>query len=152
MSWISANLVSFMVSRPLGERVMQGSLNIAGGHEVERDMPEFLDAFTKSVQGAPRDQDNLPAKFHDSQVLEVTQGLLERVAQQTNPNNPELYPFGYNLLPSKIEKTENPGILAVDLAPMDLRYTTESLVGEPVARLFLDTTPNRDGIEYLVSY
>lgn len=152
MSWISHKFLSFAVSRPMGENMTQGSMKIPAGHQVEQDMPEFMDAFTKSVQGAPRDEDNLPARFHDSEVLELSQQLLERVAQHTNPNNEELYPFGYNLLPSKIEKSEHPGILAVDLAPMDMRHTTESLVGDPVARLFIDTTPGQDGIEYFISY
>lgn len=145
-------LVNFMTTRNLGERVLDGRVPVPANHEVEQQMPEFLDAFARSVQGAPKDEDNLPAKYHDSAVLEATRSILEQASQATDPNSPELYPFGYDLLPTKIEHSKTPGILAVELAPMDMRHTTESLVGAPVAKLFLDTTPGQDGIEFLLTY
>lgn len=145
-------LVNFMSTRNFGDRVRDGRVPVPGGHEVEQQMPDFLDAFAKSVQGGPKDEDNMPAKYHDSQVLEATRSILEQASQVTKPESMDEFPFGYDLLPSKIEHSNTPGILAVELAPLDMRHTTESLVGAPVARLFIDTTPGQDGIDFLLTY
>ncbi|MFN8613234.1 MAG: hypothetical protein U0931_37195 [Vulcanimicrobiota bacterium] len=149
MSWVSANFIKFAVDRPLGQKMLDGSMKIPAGDPVEQELPQLLDAVTVSL----KNDSQVDEKLLNSTSFEVLRTLAEKAAEVTNPNQPEKFPFGYSLLPTKVEKSDTPGILAVDLNPMDMRFTTESPVyPEPAARLFIDTTPGKDGLEYLISY
>jgi len=149
MSWVSANFIKFAVDRPLGQQMVNGSMKLPAGDPVEQELPQLLDAVTLSL----KNDSNLDPKLADSKSFEVFRNLAEKAAEVTNPNQPEKFPFGYTLLPTRVEKSETPGILAVDLNPVDMRHSTESPVyPEPAARLFIDTTPGQDGLEFLISY
>jgi hypothetical protein len=129
--------------------MLSGSLNLPAGEPTEKELPELLDAVTLSVQNGQE----LAAKFEGSQSLEVFSALAAKAALLTDPGKPEEFPFGFTLLPTKIEHSPTPGIVAVDLNPVDMRHASDSPVyPTTVARLFIDTTPERDGIEYLISY
>ncbi|MBS2033831.1 hypothetical protein JST97_02535 [bacterium] len=149
MSWVSANFIKFAVDRPLGQKMLDGTMKIPAGDPVEQDLPVLVDAMAVSL----KDDSKVDEKLLSSKSFEVFRALAEKAAEVSDPKQPEKFPFGYSLLPTRLERSETPGILAVDLNPIDMRFTSQSPVyPEPAARLFIDTTPGKDGLDYLISY
>ena len=147
MANVSFKLVQFAVSKPLGDRMQDGHSNMS--RAAEQDLPQMVETFSRSVsQNKMDDLDSL----QKSPAFPAMRQLLDEVSQVCDPHDSEKFPFGFSVLPSAVHHSKDENIFAVDLNPVDMRFATPSAVlDKPVARVFIDTTPGYDGVEYLLS-
>lgn len=145
MATISFKLLQFAVSKPLGDRMQDGHSNMS--QAAEQDLPQMLETFSRSVTESQHKMEDLDL-IRTSPAYPAFSQLLDEVGQMCAPQDSA----GFAVLPSAIHHSQHENIFAVDLSPIDMQSNGLSAVSEkPVARVFIDTTPGYDGVEYLLS-
>lgn len=141
-------LNQFATQHAFGKQQVAGKLPIPEGSNPEKELPQLLDGLIQSLTA-----DKIEVDL-ESPTAGMVRDLALQASTLSDPQDSDKFQMGYQVIPTKVEADpNNPKFLAIDMNPMDLRWTSESPVyPESTTRVFVDTTSNSGQLDYLIAY